>query len=112
MNLSINNNMESTPALFETEAIEQSLGDLEITGTLNEFFTDGLLYNAAKEGDSKKLEIQLTRTVDSKTTKLTIYVNAGLQAPAESGDKKYSHAIPFKVYGADGFKIIKQEITA
>jgi hypothetical protein len=112
MNLSINNNMESTPALFETEAIEQSLGDLEITGTLNEYFTDGVLYNAAKDGESKKLEIQLTRTVDTKTTKLSFYVNAGLQAPSETGDKKYSHAIPFKVYGADGFKIIKQEITA
>ena len=112
MSLSINNNMESTPALFETEAIEQSLGDLEITGTLNEYFTDGVLYNAAKDGLSKKLEIQLTRTVDTKTTKLSFYVNAGLQAPSETGDKKYSHAIPFKVYGADGFKIIKQEITA
>lgn len=99
LDLTVNNNMERTPALGEKESIENSLGDFEVSGSLNIFKVDDLghtLYNDALEGKDKKLQVTVTRTVGGKKTEYTITMRIHLGAPSESKNgNKLQFSVPF-----------------
>ena len=113
--ISVNNNKENTQALFETEAIEMSDGDFEVTGNIEIWKADSIgmtLYNDAVKGADKCLEVAVTRTVGDTKTTYTIQLKTHLQAPSESKDgNKYKVAVPYSVNVADGLKFIKQVET-
>lgn len=115
--LTINNNKERTDALFETEAIEMSDGDFDVSGNLEIWKADALgmsMFNNAVDGVDKCLEIAVSRDwydTDEeveKTTKYIIQLNAHLQNPSESKDgNKYKVAIPYSVNVENGIKFSK-----
>lgn len=105
--LSINNNMEATPALFETEAIESSLGDLEITGSVTEYFTTGELYNRAINGEKTPIEISFNGVDGSEKVKYVFEIMCKFSAPTEDGDAKLSHTLAFNTFGQDRFRLTK-----
>ena len=101
MNITINNNMEKTPALFETESIENSLGNFDISGTVDVYNVDDIghqLYNDAVDGKDKVLQVRVSRKVGSVTTSYTLTMNVHLGAPSESRNgNKLQFSVPFKV---------------
>lgn len=105
--LTINNNMEATPALFETEAIESSLGNLEITGSVTEYFTTGELYNRAINGEKTPIEISFNGENANGKVKYVFECMAKFDAPSEDGDAKLSHALGFKTFGDNRFRLTK-----
>lgn len=117
--LTVNNNKEATQALFETESIEMSDGDFEVTGNLEIWKADEIgmtLFNEAVSGADKAIEISVSRdwydTVNARdmTTEYTIQLQAHLQAPSESKDgNKYKVAVPYSVNVDEGIKFIKTE---
>lgn len=101
MNITINNNLERTPALFEEESIENSLGDFVIEGTFDVYNVDALgtqIYNDAVEGLDKVLQVRVQRSVNGTTTAYTLTLNVHLGAPTESKNgNKLQFSVPFKV---------------
>ena len=105
MNLSINNNLERTPALGEDESIENSLGNFDVDGTLEVYNVDATgknLYNDAVEGKDKVLQVAVSRkakvdNVDG-TVRYTLTLNVHFGAPTKSKNgNKLQFSIPFKV---------------
>jgi hypothetical protein len=99
--LVITNNMESVDALFQTEAIEKSLGMLDITGSVTEYLTNGELYNLAKQGASGELVYSVNRGDASSSFIMQIaFDNSTIN---KSG--RLSAVLPFKTYGENRFMI-------
>jgi hypothetical protein len=99
--LVITNNMESLDALFQTEAIEKSLGMLDITGSITEYLTDGELYNYAKEDRTGKLEYNVSWGGASYSFIMQIaFDNSTI---SKSG--RLSAVLPFKTYGENRFTL-------
>lgn len=98
LSITINNNMERTPALMEEESIENSLGNFDITGTLDVYNVDDIgheLYNDAVEGKDKVFQVRVQRTVNGVTTSYTLTLNVHLGAPTKSRNgNKLQFAIP------------------
>jgi hypothetical protein len=97
--LVITNNMESVDALFQTEAIEKTLGMLDITGSVTEYLTDGELYNLAKEGASGVLEYSVNRGDVS----YTFIMNISFDNSTISKSGRLQAVLPFKTYGENRF---------
>lgn len=112
MSLTINNNLERTDALFETEAVEMSLGDFNVSGSfdvLNAGETARNLYNEAVAGADKCMEVQVSRTVDDVKTSYTIQLKIHLDTVSESKDGNHlKYGINWTMNAADGLKFIKQ----
>ena len=71
MSISINNNLERTPSLFEDESIENSLGDFLVDGSFDVYNVDDLghqIYNDAVAGSDKVLQVRVERTVGDTST--------------------------------------------
>lgn len=103
LTLEINNNMKSLEGLFQKQAIEKSLGMLDITGSITEYINDFALYNRAKDAESGTLSVQLG---DSGTT-YRIDLNITFDNSQISGDEELSASLPFKTYGTDRCKITR-----
>lgn len=101
MNLSINNNLEKTLALGEDEAIENSLGDFVIDGSMDVYNVDkkGIeLFNDATEGKNKVIQIRVSRAVNGVTTAYTLTLNVHLGAPTKSKNgNNLQFSVSFKV---------------
>lgn len=111
LNITINNNMEKTPALFETESIENTLGDFDVSGTMDVYNADDTghkLYNAAVAGADKVIRVAVTRTVNGVTTTYILTLNVHLEAPTESKNgNKLQFSVPFTLNAVDDFKLEK-----
>ena len=101
MSITINNNLERTPALFEEESIENSLGDFVIDGTVDVYNVDALghtIYNDAVDGKDKVLQVKVEREVSDVTYSYILTLNVHLGAPTESKNgNKLQFSVPFKV---------------
>ena len=116
MSITINNNLERTPALFEEESIENSLGDFVISGSFDVYNVDDLghqIYNDAVEGKDKVLQVRVQREVNGTTTSYTLTMNVHLQAPTESKNgNKLQFSVGFQVNAVTDLKLEKKtEIT-
>ena len=115
MNITINNNMERTPALFEEESIENSLGNFVIEGSFDVYNVDDLghqIYNDAVEGKDKILQVRVQRSVNGTTTSYTLTLNVHLGAPSESKNgNKLQFSVPFKV-NSDNNLLLEKETTS
>ena len=115
MNITINNNLERTPALFEEESIENSLGDFVIEGTFDVYNVDNLghqIYNDAVEGLDKILQVRVQRKVNRTLVAYTLTLNVHLGAPSESKNgNKLQFSVPFKVNSADDLKLEKEIVV-
>jgi len=116
MNITINNNLERTPALFEEESIENSLGDFVIEGTVDVYNVDDLghtIYNDAVDGKDKVLQVKVERTIEDTTYSYTLTLNVHLGAPTESKNgNKLQFSVPFKVNSASDLLLEYEETTA
>lgn len=112
MSITINNNLERTDALFETEAVEMSLGDFNVSGSfdvLNSGAVARELYNDAVSGADKCMEVQVSRTIDGKKTSYTIQLKCHLDTVSESKDGNHlKYGINWTMNSADGIKFIKK----
>lgn len=116
MSITINNNLERTPALFEEESIENSLGDFVIDGTFDVYNVDDLgheIYNDAVDGKDKVLQVRVQRNVNGTTTSYTLTMNVHLKAPSESKNgNKLQFSVGFQVNAVTDLKLEKEsEIT-
>lgn len=113
MNISINNNMERTPALFEEESIENSLGNFVIEGSFDVYNVDDIahqIYNDAVEGKDKILQVRVQRTVNGITTAYTLTLNVHLKAPTESKNgNKLQFSVPFAM-NDDADLLLEKEV--
>jgi len=103
--LDIANNMSNLPALFQAEAIEKSLGMLDITGTISEYVKDGKLYNLAKQG--KGGELHITVHSEKSGIRYEFILNISFDNSTLSGDPQLQYALPFKTFGENRFLIRK-----
>lgn len=114
-NLSINNNLESTGALFEKTSIENSYGDFEVTGDFDVWKADTIartLSNDAIESKSKYIKISVERESGGKKTTYDIKLIVHLDDSTESKDgSKYKNTIKFTVGSADGLEIVKTVVS-
>ena len=112
MNITINNNLERTPALFEEESIENSLGDFVIDGSFDVYNVDDLgtqIYNDAVEGKDKVLQVRVQREVNGQTTTYTLTLNVHLKAPSESKNgNKLQFSVGFQVNAVTDLKLEKE----
>ena len=112
MNISINNNMERTPALFEEESIENSLGDFLVEGSFDVYNVDDLgnqIYNDAVEGKDKVLQVRVQREVNGVTTSYTLTLNVHLKAPTESKNgNKLQFSVPFTLNDDADLSLVKE----
>lgn len=110
--MTINNNKERTDALFETEAIEMSDGDFEVSGSLDLWKADAIgmsLFNDSVDGVDKCIEIEVDRTVGTAKISYTFQLKVHLQNPTEAKDgNKYKVTAPWSVNVDGGIKIIKK----
>lgn len=115
MNITINNNMERTPALFEEESIENSLGDFVIEGSFDVYNVDNLghqIYNDAVDGKDKVLQVRVQRSVNGSTTSYTLTLNVHLGAPSESKNgNKLQFSVPFRVNSDTDLLLEKETST-
>ena len=111
MNITINNNLERTPALFEEESIENSLGDFVISGTFDVYNVDALghtIYNDAVAGADRQLSVKVEREVNGVTTSYVLVMNVHLGAPSESKNgNKLQFSVPFQVNTKEGLLLTK-----
>lgn len=109
--LSINNNKERTDALFETEAIEMSDGDLAVSGSFDVWKAGDFareLSNAGIKGKDKCLEVTVSRTVGTTKTSYQIMLKVHLDGSTEAKDgNKLKNTIPYSLNSVDGLKFIK-----
>ncbi len=114
MNITINNNLERTPALFEEESIENSLGDFVIEGTFDVYNVDDLghqIYNDAVDGKDKILQVRVQRNVNGTLTAYTLTLNVHLGAPTESKNgNKLQFSVPFKVNSSANLLLEKETV--
>jgi hypothetical protein len=104
--LNITNNMTDLKGLFQKEAIDKSLGMLDITGTINEYVKDGKLYNLAKQG--KGGELYITVYSEKSGIEYTFILNISFDNSTLSGDPQLQYALPFKTYGENRFLLRKK----
>jgi len=104
--LTITNNMSDLKGLFQKEAIDKSLGMLDITGTINEYVKDGKLYNLAKQGEGGELYITVYSEKDD--TEYEFILKISFDNSTLSGDAQLQYALPFTTYGEDRFMIRKK----
>jgi hypothetical protein len=103
--LDINNNMADLQGLFQTEAIDKTIGMLDITGSINEYVKDGKLYNLAKEGKGGTLFI--TVYDEKEKIEYTFILKISFDNSTLSGDQQLQTALPFKTYGEGRFILRK-----
>lgn len=112
MNITINNNLERTPALFEDDSIENSLGNFDVSGTLDVYNVDDIgheLYNDAVDGKDKVIQIQLSRAVNGVTTSYTLTLNVHLSAPTESRNgNKLQFSVGFTLNDDEDLSLVKE----
>jgi hypothetical protein len=103
LSLTVNNNMKSLDALFETEAVEKSLGMLNISGSITDYLIGGELYNKAKNAESGILDfaVESDGYIYEFITKIT-FDNSSI-----SGEEELSAALPWNSYGQDRFELWK-----
>lgn len=115
MNITINNNLERTPALFEEESIENSLGDFVIEGSFDVYNVDTLghtIYNDAVDGKDKVLQVKVEREVNGVTYSYILTLNVHLGAPTESKNgNKLQFSVPFKVNSSADLLLEKIVVT-
>ena len=115
MNITINNNLERTPALFEDESIENSLGDFVIEGSMDVYNVDALghtIYNDAVDGKDKVLQVKVEREVNGTTYSYILTLNVHLGAPTESKNgNKLQFSVPFKVNSSADLLLEKIVVT-
>jgi len=104
--LVISNNMEELKGLFQTEAIDKTLGMLNITGTINEYVKDGKLYNLAKQG--KGGELYITVYSEEDDAEYTFKLQISFDNSTMSGDTQLQYALPFSTFGEERFSIQKK----
>jgi hypothetical protein len=104
--LSITNNMSDLKGLFQKEAIDKSLGMLDITGTINEYVKDGKLYNLAKQGEGGELHITVFSEKDDAEYEFILKIS--FDNSTLSGDSQLQYALPFTTYGEDRFLLRKK----
>lgn len=111
LNITINNNLEKTPGLFETESIENTLGYFNVSGTMDVYNADDTgndIYNDAVAGKDKVIQVSVTRTVNGVTTTYTLTLNVHLDAPSESKNgNKLQFSVPFTLNAVDDFQLEK-----
>ena len=114
MTITINNNLERTPALFEEESIENSLGDFVIDGSFDVYNVDDLgheIYNDAVDGKDKVLQVRVQREVNGVTTSYTLTLNVHLKAPTESKNgNKLQFSVGFQVNAVTDLKLEKETV--
>lgn len=112
MSITINNNLERTPALFEADSIENSLGNFDVTGSVDVYNVDDLghtLYNDAVDGKDKVLQVRVQRTVGGKTTTYTLTFDVHLSAPSESRNgNKLQFSINFTMNDVKNLSLVKE----
>lgn len=108
ISLEIANNMENLPGLFQREAIDKTIGMLNITGTINEYVKDGKLYNLAKKGEGGELHIKVFSEKDN--IEYEFILNISFDNSTLSGDNQLQYALPFQTFGEDRF-LIRKKIT-
>jgi len=106
--IDISNNMADLKGLFQPEAIDKSLGMLDIKGTVNEYVLDGKLYNLAKRGEGGELHI--TVYSEKNGIEYEFILNISFDNSTLSGDPQLQYAIPFTTYGEDRF-LLRKTIT-
>ena len=113
MNVSINNNKESTDALYEPEAVEQSDGDFQVTGdfrVLNSGAVARELYNASLAGEKRYIKISNWRQDDITGIKtqydLLLHVHLDKATSSKDGNK-FKYQVTWTMDGADGIKFTK-----
>lgn len=114
--LTINNNKERTDALFETEAVEMSDGDFNVSGSIEVWKAGQIARDLANEGITgahKCFEICVSRQYtdgnDTLETSYKIQLKVHLDDSTESKDgNKLKNTIPFTLDSADGLKFIKE----
>jgi hypothetical protein len=104
--LEFNNNMANLPGLFQEEAIDKSLGMLNITGTINKYLKEGELYNTAKDGGDGELFI--TVRSDEDDIEYEFILNISFSNSTLSGDTQVAYALPFSTYGENRFTLRKK----
>ena len=101
LNITINNNLERTPALGEDESIENSLGDFVIEGSMDVYDVDDKghnLYNDAVDGKDKVIQVAVSRQVGTTNTRYVLTLNVHFSSPTQSRNgNKFQFSIPFKV---------------
>jgi hypothetical protein len=107
--LDITNNMQDLKGLFQKEAIDKSLGMLDITGTINEYVKDGKLYNLAKRGEDG--ELYITVFSDKDDIKYEFILKISFDNSTLSGDPQLQYALPFKTFGEGRF-ILRKTVKA
>lgn len=116
MNITINNNLERTPGLFETESIENSLGKFDISGSLDVYNVDDIgnsLYNDGVNGADKVIQVRVERKVGTVTTSYTLTMNVHLGAPSRSKNgNKFQYALSFKVNDTKNLKLEKEVVDS
>lgn len=116
MNITINNNLERTPALFETESIENSLGIFDVSGSMDVYNVDDIgnsLYNDGVNGADKVIQVRVERKVGTVTTSYTLTMNVHLGAPSRSKNgNKYQFALSFKVNDIKDLKLEKEVVDS
>ena len=114
MSITINNNLEKTPALFEEESIENSLGNFDITGTIDIYNVDSIgnqLYNSAVGGEDKVVQVRVERSVKNVTTAYTLTLNVHFGAPTMSRNgNKFQFSVPITVNDSTDL-LLEKEIT-
>lgn len=115
MNITINNNLERTPALFEDESIENSLGDFVVEGSFDVYNVDALghtIYNDAVDGKDKVLQVKVEREVNGTTYAYILTLNVHLGAPTESKNgNKLQFSVPFRVNSSADLLLEKIIVT-
>jgi hypothetical protein len=106
INLNFNNNMTALQGLFQPEAIDKSIGMLDITGTINEYVKDGKLYNLAKKGEGG--ELQVTVRSDKDDSEYTFILQISFDNSTLSGYDQIQQALPFTTYGENRFTLRKK----
>jgi hypothetical protein len=103
LSITINNNMKSLDALFETEAVEKSLGMLDIGGSITDYLVGGELYNKAKNAESGVLNFALI----SGGYVYDFLLNVTFDNSSISGEEELSAALPWNSYGPNRFRLRK-----
>lgn len=106
LSISIANNMEAADALFETEAIEQSLGDFVVSGSFD-YWNSGKkardLYNLGTQGTDYRIETSVSRSSGGTKTTYKISLKVHLDKVSESKDgNKFKNTVEFTMTDVDG----------
>lgn len=112
MSITINNNLERTPALFEEESIENALGNFDVSGTFDVYNVDDMghqIYNDAVDGKSKVIQVRVQREWHGVTTSYTLTLNVHLGAPSESKNgNKLQFSVPFTLNDDKDLSLVKE----